>query len=81
MFTSQKYRAKADECGELVKTSIDPNHRRDLRKLKQSFIVLPDNEERLADNHQSAIRAPEQEPNGATLVRKRNITFDASGQR
>jgi len=68
MFTSQKYRAKADECGELVKTSIDPNQRRDLRKLKQSFIVLADNEEWLADNHQSAIHAPEQDPNGATLA-------------
>ena len=38
-----------------------------MRKLKQSFIVLANSEGWLADNHQNAIRVPEQDPNGATL--------------
>jgi hypothetical protein len=40
MFTTKQYRAKAVEYGELVKTSIEPNQRRDFQKIEQSFTVL-----------------------------------------
>ena len=63
MFTTKQYRAKAVENGELVKTSIDPNQRRDFQKIEQSFTVLADNEQWLASNYQNSLRASEQEPN------------------
>ena len=68
MFTTKQYRAKAVENGELVKTSIDPNQRRDFQKIEQSFTVLADNEQWLANNYQNSLRASEQDPNGATLA-------------
>src|SRR5947207_8987360 len=68
MFTTKQYRAKAVEYGELVKTSIDPNQRRDFQKIEQSFTVLADNEQWLANNYQNSLRASEQDPNGATLA-------------
>jgi len=64
MFTTKQYRAKAVENGELVKTSIDPNQRRDFQKIEQSFTVLADNEQWLANNYQNSLRASEQDPNG-----------------
>jgi len=66
-FTKQ-YRAKAAEYGELVKTSIYPNQRRDFQKIEQSFTVLADNEQWLANNYQNTLHASEQDPNGATLA-------------
>jgi hypothetical protein len=68
MFTTKQYRAKAVEYGELVKTSIDPNQRRDFQKLEQRFTVLADNEQWLANNYQNSLRTSEQNPNDATLA-------------
>jgi hypothetical protein len=68
MFTTKHYRAKAIEYGELAKTSIDPNQRRGFQKIEQSFTVLADNEQWLADNYRNTLRASEQDPNGVTLA-------------
>jgi hypothetical protein len=69
MFTPEQYRAKAVEYGELVKTSTGPNQRREFQKLEQSFTVLADNEQWLADNHQNIVCTAEQgRSNGTTLA-------------
>ena len=70
MFTTKRYRAKAVEYGELVKASIDPNQRRDFQKIEQSFSVLADNEQWLANNYQNTLHASGQDPNGATLAKE-----------
>lgn len=65
----EQYRAKAVEYGELVKTSTGPNQRREFQKLEQSFTVLADNEQWLADNHQNIVCTLEQDrSNGTTLA-------------
>ena len=51
MFKSQQYRAKAAEYGE---TSISPEESRELQKLERRFASLADNEQVLADDHNSA---------------------------
>lgn len=68
MFTTKQYRAKAVEYGELAKTSIDPNKRRDFQEIEQSFTVLADNEQWLANNYQNTLHATEQDLNGAALA-------------
>jgi len=68
MFTPRQYRAKADEYGELVKTSAGPNERREFQKLEQSFTVLADNEQWLADNHQKTVSAPQQDQSDGTVL-------------
>jgi hypothetical protein len=55
MFKSQQYRAKATEYGELVKTSISPQESREFQKLERRFASLADNEQVLADDHNSAV--------------------------
>jgi len=55
MFKSQRYRAKAAEYGELVKTSISPEESREFQKLERRFVSLADNEQVLADDHNSAV--------------------------
>ena len=69
MFTPEQYRAKAAEYGELVKTSTGPNQRREFQKLEQSFTMLADNEQWLANNHQNIVCTAEQDrSNGTTLA-------------
>jgi hypothetical protein len=40
-----RYRAKAAEYGELVKSSTSPNERRNFQQLEQRFASLADNEQ------------------------------------
>ena len=61
MFKSRQYRAKAAEYGELVKSSTSPNERRDFQQLEQRFASLADNEEGLAEDHDSALHVAEQD--------------------
>jgi hypothetical protein len=68
MFTTKQYHAKAVEYGELVKTLIDPDQRHHFQKIEQSFNVLADNGQWLANNYQNSLRASEQDRNGATLA-------------
>ena len=49
MFKSQQYRAKATECGELVKSSTSAEERRKFQGLEDRFVSLADNERGLAD--------------------------------
>ena len=81
MFTTKQYRAKAVENGELVKTSIDPNQRRDFQKIEQSFTVLADNEQwqRIITKTAFALRSRIQ--TAPLLPKRRSISFDASGPR
>jgi hypothetical protein len=50
MSTARKYRAKAAECTELLKTASSPSEAREFRDLEQSFITLAENDEWLLDN-------------------------------
>lgn len=51
MFTPAKYREKAAGYGKLMKATNNPDERRELQELEQSFNLLADNEQWLADNH------------------------------
>jgi hypothetical protein len=68
MFTPEQYRAKAVEYGELVKTSTGPSQRHEFQKLEQSFTVLADNEQWLANNHQNIVFAAEQDRSNGTIL-------------
>jgi hypothetical protein len=57
MFTPQQYRAKAIEYTDLVKTASNPAEVLEFQTLEQSFTVLADNEQWLADNHGKIIHA------------------------
>jgi len=61
MFKSRQYRAKAAEYGELVKSSTSPNERRDFQQLEQRFASLADNEQGLAEDHDSAVLVADQD--------------------
>ncbi len=57
MFTPGQYREKAAGYGKLVKSASAPNERREFQELEQTFTVLADNEQWLADNHDKTVRA------------------------
>jgi hypothetical protein len=59
MFTPSQYREKAVEYGKLVKIANGPDERREFRALEQSFTVLADNAQWLADNHYKTVRRTE----------------------
>jgi hypothetical protein len=69
MFTPGKYRGKAAEYSELVKTTDVPDEVREFHNLERSFTVLADNEQWLADNHDKTVHAPEHaQTDGAVLA-------------
>jgi hypothetical protein len=71
MFTPSQYRDKAVGYGDLVKTANGPNERREFQKLEQSFTVLADNEQWLADNHHNTVRGTKiDRPDGAALAQE-----------
>jgi hypothetical protein len=51
MFTPEQYREKAAAYSELAKQANAPNEVREFQKHEQSFTMLADNEQWLADNH------------------------------
>ena len=59
MFKASQYRAKAIEYGKLVKIANGPAERREFRALEQSFTVLADNAQWIADNHDKTVRRAE----------------------
>ena len=59
MFTSEQYRAKANEYIERKKTANRPNEVRELRNLERSFTELADNAKWVADNHDRTLHASE----------------------
>lgn len=71
MFTPVQYRAKAAEYGELRKKTTNPDELREFQKLEQSYTLLADNEQWLANNHQKTIAAPARDRSeGAALARE-----------
>jgi hypothetical protein len=53
----------------LVKTANGPNERREFQALEQSFTVLADNEQWLADNHDKTVQSTGfEQTNGAALA-------------
>ena len=68
MFTPGQYREKAVEYGKLVKIANGPSERREFQALEQSFTVLADNAQWLADNHHKTVRRaePDQSHNAAS---------------
>jgi hypothetical protein len=69
MFTPGQYRDKAVGYGELVKTANSPDERREFQALEQSFTVLADNEQWLADNHDKTVQSTGfEQTNGAALA-------------
>jgi hypothetical protein len=69
MFKSQQYRAKATECGELVKSSTSAEESRKFQDLEDCFVSLADNERDLADAYHNALHIDEQDrTRGAALA-------------
>ena len=69
MFKSQQYRAKATECGELVKSSTGAEESRNFQDLKDRFVSLANNERELADAYHDAVHIDEQDrTRGAALA-------------
>jgi hypothetical protein len=64
MFTASQYRKKAVEYGKLMSTANGPSERREFRALEQSFTVLADNAQWLADNHDKTVRRAELDQSG-----------------
>lgn len=57
MFTSEQYRAKADQYSELARNAISHSEREEFQKLQRSFSVMADNEQWLADNDGNTVHA------------------------
>jgi hypothetical protein len=69
MFKSQQYRAKAAECGELVKSSGSAEESRKFQDLEDRFASLADNERGLADAYSDAVNVAEKDRSrGAALA-------------
>jgi hypothetical protein len=69
MFTTEQYRAKSDQCGELSKGSTDPSQIRKYRDSSDSFSSLANNEEWLANNFDKTLQASdEKQPGPVTLA-------------
>jgi hypothetical protein len=57
VFNPKPYRDRADKYAERSKTATTPSETYDLEQKQKNFTVLADNEQWLADNHQSTIQA------------------------
>lgn len=68
MFTPKQFRSKATEYGELGKDAPSSDQRQKFQRLEQSFNVLADNEQWLADNHQRTVHAADAKPTGVKLA-------------
>jgi len=69
MSKSQQYRAKASECGNLVKTSASAEESRQFQDFEDRFVSLADNERGFADAYSNAVHIAEQDRSrGAALA-------------
>ncbi len=57
MFTAKQYRAKAAESAESLKRTDDPSEMRELQRSKESFDLLAQNEDWLAENFNKIIHS------------------------
>src|SRR4051812_15021192 len=77
MFTPGEFRKKARGYGDLVKTAIAPEQKREFEVLEESFTQLANNEQWLADNYGKTVGAAERaqlageaEEGGVTLEKE-----------
>jgi hypothetical protein len=75
MFTSEQYRAKALEYGNLVGTSATPDEKREYQKLQQKFAELADNEQWLAEHHKLTLHVADIEQPGDALIMRQEEHF------
>ena len=68
MFTSEQFRAKALEYGNLVGTSTAANEKREYQRLQQKFNELADNEQWLAEHHRQTLHVADAEQSGGALM-------------
>ncbi len=66
MLTPDLFRAKAAHFGELAKTANSPDEVRELRRREQSFLILAENEQWLADHRNQTVHARWSDDGGAT---------------
>lgn len=57
MFTANQFRAKAAECTELLRNTIIPSEIREHRRSRESFSLLAQNQDWLADNSDKIVRS------------------------
>jgi hypothetical protein len=70
MFTSEQYRTKAREYGDLVETSANANEKREYQELQRKFAELADNEEWLAKHHTQTLHATDTACSGDAFLAK-----------
>jgi hypothetical protein len=75
MFKSQLYRAKATECGELIKSSTNVEEGQKFQGLEDRFVSLADNERGLADAYNDAVHIAEQDRPRGTALDAEKSTF------
>ena len=69
MFKSQQYRAKATECGELVKSSTSAKQSRKFQDLENRSVSLADSGRGVADAYNNPVHIAEQDRSrGAALA-------------
>jgi hypothetical protein len=56
MFTAEQFRAKAAECAESLKNSVVPSEIREFQRARQSFSLLAQNKDWLAEHFDKLIR-------------------------
>jgi hypothetical protein len=80
MFKFQQYRAKATECGELVKSSTSAEESGKFQDLEECFVSLADNERGLADAYNNAVLIAEQDRScGAALAAEEEYVLRCLG--
>ncbi|MGA2891233.1 MAG: hypothetical protein ABSE22_00080 [Xanthobacteraceae bacterium] len=62
MITTDKFRAKSSEYGELIKGATDPGKIRQYQDCKDSFSSLADNQAWLANNVEKMVQVSDDEP-------------------
>jgi hypothetical protein len=70
MFTSEQYRAKALEYGNLVGTSANANEKREYQRLQLRFAQLADNERWLVE-HKQTLHVADTEYSGDVFVARK----------
>jgi hypothetical protein len=77
MSTAEQYRAKAAEYTELLKATSLPAEGPEFRRLEQSYLMLAENEEWMADNHDKInIRAADENSYGEAIPAQPDRVFD-----
>ena len=57
MFTADEFRARAAECAELLRNTVVPSEMREHQRSQESFNLLAQNEDWLADNFDKIVRS------------------------